>query len=131
MYIGWLGWASRPSQAMVLATSLVTAVPGVKAGLLGFADLVAQGAASGPDAEARARTRSLIVAEVRDPAGTVLSEVRLEGINPYEFSAALLAWGAEAAASGGLRGTGALGPVEAWGLDVLDAAVAGAGIRRV
>lgn len=131
VYIGWLGWASRPSQAMVLATSLVTAVPGVKAGLLGFADLVAQGAASGPDAEARARTRSLIVAEVRDPAGTVLSEVRLEGINPYEFSAALLAWGAEAAAAGGLRGTGALGPVEAWGLDVLDAAVAGAGIRRV
>jgi short subunit dehydrogenase-like uncharacterized protein len=131
VYIGWMGRASRPTQALMLATSLATSVPGVKAGLLGFAELVAQGAGRGPGPEARTRTRSLVVAEVRDVSGAPLSEVRLEGINPYELSAGILAWGAEAAAAGRISGTGALGPVEAFGLDALEAAVAEAGMRRV
>jgi hypothetical protein len=54
----------------------------------------------------------------------------LEGVNPYELSAELLAWGAEGAASGRLRGTGALGPVDAWGFDALEAGVAEAGMHR-
>jgi short subunit dehydrogenase-like uncharacterized protein len=131
VYIGWLGRASRPAQAAVLATSLATEVPGVKAGLLGFAELVARGAPPGPGAEARARTRSLVVAEVRDGSGNPLNEVRFEGINPYELSAGLLAWGAEAAGTGRLRGSGALGPVDAWGLDLLETGVAEAGMRRI
>jgi short subunit dehydrogenase-like uncharacterized protein len=130
-YIGWLGWASRPSQALTLATSLVTAVPGVKEGMLRFAELVARAPGSGPDAEARTRTRSLVVAEARDGSGRLLGEVRLEGANPYELSADMLAWGAEEAAAGRLRGAGALGPVEAFGLAELEAAVAAAGMRRV
>jgi short subunit dehydrogenase-like uncharacterized protein len=130
VYIGWMGWASRPSQALVLATSLATSVPGVKEGLLSFAERLAQGASGGPGGEARARTRSLVVAEVRDDSGTLLSEVRLEGINPYELSAGLLAWGAQEAGAGRLCATGALGPVDAWGLDALEAGVAEAGMRR-
>jgi len=130
VYIGWLGRASRPAQAAVLATSLATEVPGVKAGLLGLADLVARSAPAGPGAEARAQTRSLVVAEVRDGSGNPLTEVRLEGINPYELSAALLAWGAEGAAAGRLLGAGALGPVDAWGLDLLERGVEEAGMRR-
>jgi short subunit dehydrogenase-like uncharacterized protein len=130
VYIGWLGWASRPAQALALATSVATGVPGVKQGMLGFTELVARGAPGGPGPEARARTRSLIVAEVRDGDGTLVTEVRLEGINPYDVSAELLAWGAEAAAAGRLHGTGALGPVDAWGLDELEAAVAEAGMRQ-
>jgi hypothetical protein len=34
------------------------------------------------------------------------------------------------AAGGGMRGTGALGPVDAFGLDALEAGVAEAGIAR-
>jgi hypothetical protein len=56
--------------------------------------------------------------------------VRLEGDNPYDFTGAVLAWGAIAAAGGGLRGSGALGPVDAFGLDELEAGVAQAGIAR-
>ena len=36
----------------------------------------------------------------------------------------MLAWGAMTAAGGGLRGSGALGPVDAFGLDELEAGVA-------
>jgi hypothetical protein len=130
VFIGWLGWASRPAQALALATSLAASVPAVKQGMLGFAELVAQGAPGGPGPQARAHTSSLVVAEVRDEGGALVSEVRLQGVNPYELSAELLAWGAEGAASGRLRGTGALGPVDAWGLDELEAAVAAAGMHR-
>jgi hypothetical protein len=131
VYIGWLGWASRPAQAMALATSLAASVPAIKQGMVGFAELIAQGGPGGPGREARAHTSSLVVAEVRDAGGTLVSEVRLQGVNPYELSADLLAWGAEGAAAGRLRGTGALGPVDAWGLDALEAGVAGAGMQRV
>ena len=57
--------------------------------------------------------------------------MRLEGINFYDFTARILAWGAETAARGGLQGTGALGPVDGFGLDALEAGCAEAGIARV
>jgi hypothetical protein len=41
------------------------------------------------------------------------------GVDPYEFTSRFLAWAAERAASGEISGRGALGPVEAFGLDVL------------
>ena len=37
----------------------------------------------------------------------------------YTFTGRILAWGAEQAAAGGLRGTGAMGPADAYGLDAL------------
>ena len=57
--------------------------------------------------------------------------MRLSGVNPYDFTAAILAWGAMTAADGALRGTGALGPVDGFGLDALERGCAEAGIARV
>ncbi|MDP2712848.1 MAG: hypothetical protein Q8O56_16690, partial [Solirubrobacteraceae bacterium] len=76
----------------------------------------------------RARASSQIVAVASDAAGRPLATVRLEGDNPYDFTARMLAWGAIAAAAGGIGASGALGPVEAFGLDALRAGVARAGI---
>jgi hypothetical protein len=56
--------------------------------------------------------------------------VRLRGVNPYDFTAAILAWGAERAAAGDLQGTGALGPVDGFGLDALERGCAEAGLAR-
>ena len=42
----------------------------------------------------------------------------------------MLAWAAMRAADGGLRGSGALGPVDGFGLDELERGVAEAGIAR-
>jgi hypothetical protein len=42
----------------------------------------------------------------------------------------MLAWGADRAAAGALLGTGALGPVEGFGLDILETAAAEAGLAR-
>ena len=43
----------------------------------------------------------------------------------------MLAWGAGTAAAGGLQGTGALGPVDGFGLEALERGAAEAGIARV
>ncbi|MDQ3851122.1 MAG: saccharopine dehydrogenase, partial [Actinomycetota bacterium] len=72
-----------------------------------------------------------VVALAADGAGRTLAGVRLEGVNPYDFTAEILAWGARRAAAGKLLGAGALGPVDGFGLDALQEGAARAGISRV
>jgi hypothetical protein len=73
----------------------------------------------------------VVLAEAYDAAGTRLADIRLEGTNGYDLTAGFLAWGAQTAAAGGLQGTGALGPVDGFGLDALEKGCAEAGIARV
>jgi uncharacterized protein YbjT (DUF2867 family) len=97
--------------------------------------LVARGARPVPAARnverpARARRRA-VLATAHDSSGRQLAEVRVEGVNGYDFTGRILAWGAETAAAGGMNGRGALGPVEAFRLDELEAGCREAGIERV
>jgi hypothetical protein len=70
------------------------------------------------------------VAVAADAQGRELAQVRLRGPDPYTLTARLLAWGAGRAAGHGLAGTGALGPVDAFGLETLQAGAAAAGLVR-
>jgi short subunit dehydrogenase-like uncharacterized protein len=131
VWLGWFGPASRPLQVLSGATALATKVPGVRRALVSTADRFVKGSTGGPDAATRAKARSRVLAIVSDAAGAELASVRLEGVSPYDFTAAMLAWGAMRAAGGALGGSGALGPVEAFGLEELEHGVADAGIARV
>ena len=130
-YLGWFGPASRPFQAVAAMTAVAAKIPGVKAGLGALTARLVKGSTGGPDAAARAKTRSIVVAEGFDVSGTKIAHVRLEGPNGYDLTASFLAWGAEQAAAGNLKGTGALGPVDGFGLDELEAAAAAAGLTAV
>jgi len=131
VYLGWAGPLSRAVQAMSAGAALVARVPGAREAMSALLKPFApSGSTGGPDAEARAKVGSLVVAEAFDARGTQLSAVRLSGVNPYDFTAAILAWGAQTAAGGGLNGTGALGPVDGFGLEALTRGVAEAGISR-
>jgi len=135
VYLGWFGGAS----GAVSRLSALGAVAGAALGALPGGDALARVASAplrrrtgaGPDEAARARLRSHVVAIASGADGGALAEVHLTGPNPYEITADLLAWGAHTAASGGVGGTGALGPVDAFGLDALVAGAAGAGITRL
>jgi hypothetical protein len=70
------------------------------------------------------------VALAHDVGGRELAQVHLRGPDPYTLTASLLAWGAERAASSGVRATGALGPVDAFGLEALREGASAAGLRR-
>jgi short subunit dehydrogenase-like uncharacterized protein len=131
VYLGWFGPASEPLRAMSAAMAPVLKLPGTRDALDGLFGRLVKGSTGGPDAGARATSRSLVLAEAYDAAGTRLADVRLEGINGYDLTAGFLAWGAQTAAAGGLQGTGALGPVDGFGLDALEAGCAEVGIARV
>ena len=53
--------------------------------------------------------------------------MHLTGVNGYTFTARMMAWAAVRARAGAVQGTGALGPVEAFGLRELEAGAAEAG----
>ena len=118
------------AQVFSAATSIVTKVPGVKRGIQELAGRLIKGSTGGPDAQARSGSGALILARAYDAGGRELAAVRLEGPNGYDLTAGFLAWGAETALAGGLQGTGALGPVDGFGLDALEAAAASYGLTR-
>ncbi|HEU4657734.1 MAG TPA: saccharopine dehydrogenase NADP-binding domain-containing protein [Capillimicrobium sp.] len=131
VYLGWFGPYSRAMQAMSAGTAALIRVPGVKPALERVSARLVSGSNGGPDREVRARSRSHFVAVASDAAGRPLSTVHLEGPNHYDLTADLLAWGAERALEGHLSGSGALGPVDGFGLDALRAGCAEAGLTRV
>ena len=128
VYLGWFGPLARPLQAFSIATSAITRVPGVRAAIEGTLARLIKGSTGGPDAEARAASGSHVVAIARDDGGEQLARVDLTGVNGYSFTAEILAWGAITAAARGLGGSGALGPVDAFGLDELLAGCESAGL---
>jgi short subunit dehydrogenase-like uncharacterized protein len=131
VYLGWAGPLTRAVQAMSAGASLAGRIPGARAAMQAILKPFApSGSSGGPDAEARAKVGSLVIAEAFDARDTQLSAVRLQGVNPYDFTAAVLAWGAQTAAADGLQGSGALGPVDGFGLEALVRGCAEAGISR-
>jgi short subunit dehydrogenase-like uncharacterized protein len=123
-YLGWFGPASRAMQAM----SAIGSLPGVGTAMGAMTGRLVRNVRGGPDAEARAKSGSRIVAETYDPTGATLSRVELTGPNGYTFTGDIIAWGAQQAAEHGLEGTGALGPVDAFGLRRLEAGCAEVGL---
>ena len=126
-----LGQAVPLIQGVPVATGLLSAamrVPGVRPGVTALLHSQVKGSTGGPDEASRARGGCSIVAEARDANGDLLQRVQLEGPNGYDFTFRILAWGAMTAAEHGLQGTGALGPVQAFGLAGLSEGVASAGL---
>ncbi len=131
VYLGWFGPATRAVQAASFGLSTAARLPGVRSGMRRVATRLIPGSTGGPDEVTRAAARSTILAVTTDADGIGHEAVRLEGVNGYDFTANVLAWAAERAAAGGLRGRGALGPVAGFGLDALERGVAEAGLQRV
>ena len=119
VYLGWFGAASRVVQAASLSLSVATKVPGVRGGLAALIGRLTSGSTGGPGPSERATGGSDIVAIASDVAGSPIAEIRLSGPSAYDFTAGMLAWSTIRAAHGQIEGTGALGPVEAFGLAAL------------
>jgi short subunit dehydrogenase-like uncharacterized protein len=126
VYLGWFGPLSRPMQVMSLGTSL----PGASTVLKAVGGRFVKGSTGGPDAQARSQSGSHVVAIAYDSAGRELTEVHLTGVDGYTFTGRSLAWAAQRAAEGGLQGSGALGPVEAFGLVALTDGCRWAGVEE-
>ncbi|MGI8595324.1 MAG: saccharopine dehydrogenase family protein [Solirubrobacteraceae bacterium] len=130
VYLGWFGSLSRGTQAFSTAGSILARLPGTRRAFATVSGRLVKSSSGGPEAAARAKSGSHIVAVASGPSGDRLGEVHLEGIDAYSFTGRMLAWGACHVLAVGLEGTGALGPVEAFGLDELERGCVEAGIER-
>jgi short subunit dehydrogenase-like uncharacterized protein len=130
VYIGWFGPLARPLQAGSLMGEYVQRLPGAR-GLLQLAGERLAELVPGPEAGTTPGGLSWIAAEALGARGERLAEVHLSGADGYDFTASFLAWACRRAAAGEINGTGALGPVQAFGLDALEDGVRAAGIERV
>ncbi|MEA2478104.1 MAG: hypothetical protein QOJ07_26 [Thermoleophilaceae bacterium] len=126
--LGWFGPASRVMQAGSLGTDLITRVPGARGALDKAIGRFVKGSTGGPDAEARSRSGSHVVGIALGPDGEHLGEAHVTGINGYTFTGAFLAWAAIEAAAGRIKGAGAVGPVDAFGLERLQAGCSDCGL---
>ena len=131
VYLGWFGRRSRAVQAASAVGAPLAHVPGARAIGRAAAAALARRTGGGPEEPARQASRSYVIAVASGADGRELAQVRLRGPNVYTLTAGLLAWGARQAAAGGLAGTGALGPVEAFGLEALRDAADGVGLQRI
>jgi short subunit dehydrogenase-like uncharacterized protein len=131
-YQGWFGRRS-PRVARVLhrssrAGSGVFATPGVRPLYEATTRRLMRGSTGGPTPEERTHGGVHVVGIAYDGEAAPLAEAHVEGPEGYELTAALLAWGAGRLGVGNVDAAGALGPVEAFGLDDLLAGLARAGI---
>ncbi len=130
-YLGWFGPLTRGVKVLGAAQAELERLPGASALVERVAARMLRNATGGPDAAARARMTSTVVAVARDARGAELASVRLAGVDPYTLTARLLAWGATQLTDGASPPAGARGPVEAFGLDTMARGLAGAGLPRV
>jgi len=128
VYLDWFGPATEVAHRLAPATPWLARLPGAAPGMARLADLVGRRVAAAPTTAGDSRTH--VVAEVRDVAGTRVARVQLAGPDPYAMTADLLAGAAVRAAAGEVPGTGALGPVQALGLAGLTALAGTAGLVR-
>jgi short subunit dehydrogenase-like uncharacterized protein len=127
VYLGWFGRATRVVHYGSALTAPASRLPGARKALDAAARRVQRSRAAPAPTTA---IRSDVVAVARDASGSELATVTLVGGDPYSFTASILAWAAVKAASDGVRPPGALGPVEAFGTDLLETACAAAGFHR-
>ena len=130
VYLGWFGRRSRAVQAFSALGAPLARLPGVRPLSRAAAGPLGRRTGQGPDEATRRASRSLVVAIATDDQDQERARVHLQGPDPYTLTARLLAWAATHAADNGLKGTGALGPVDAFGLDTLQAGATTAGLER-
>jgi short subunit dehydrogenase-like uncharacterized protein len=128
VYLGWFGGATRLVQAASALGAPLARLASVRRVMDGQARRIQRSRAQPSAAQS---IHSDVVAVASDAGGRKLAAVHLTGGDPYSFTAPVLAWAAGTAAAQGVRPAGALGPVEAFGLDSLESACADAGFSRV
>jgi short subunit dehydrogenase-like uncharacterized protein len=130
VHLDWLGPLTQTAHVLSPLTGLLGRIPGADRTAQRIAEAVGRRVSASPSEATVQQARTSTVAEVRDRAGDLVSRVQLDGPEAYGFTAEMLAWGAVRAAEHGVRGTGALGPVQAFGLGELTEGAAEAGLLR-
>jgi short subunit dehydrogenase-like uncharacterized protein len=118
-YLGWFGKGTYMMQRAAQMQSWLLKIPGYRQVATATLSMLLGSKGKGPDAEQLKTNISHIVGEAFDANGNLLCRAELVGIDGYTFTANFIAWAADMASSGKVSATGAVGPIEAFGLDAL------------
>lgn len=128
VFIGWFGGGTRLAHRLSVTIPLLRRAPGARWLTDALAERLLRSRAEPDPAEP---VHVDVVAVAVGAESRTQKEVTFSGGDPYTFTSSMLAWAASRAAAGDLAGQrGALGPVEAFGIDALTAACAEAGLTR-
>jgi hypothetical protein len=130
VHLDWFGPLTPWAHRLAPLSGLTGRLPGAQRAAERLGGFLGSRVGEAPSQATLDRARTYTVAEVRSGSGELVSRVQLSGPEAYGFTAEMLAWGATTAAENGVRGTGTLGPVQAFGLDELTAGAAEAGLVR-
>ncbi len=131
VYLGRFTPATRLTKLSYRAIPALLALPGARSLVRGLGEFAMRWVAEEPDPAALSQLTSYAVGTAYDASGAELAQVQLSSGDPYQLTADLLAWGAQRAAEHGVSGLGALGPVEAFGVDVLTTGAVEVGLRNL
>jgi short subunit dehydrogenase-like uncharacterized protein len=129
VHLAWFGPLTPVAHRLAPLSGLAARLPGAGAVAQRVTEALGQRLGEAPSEATLRGAGTRTVAEVRDRAGDLVGRAELAGPEAYGFTAGMLAWGATTAASSGVGGTGALGAVQAFGLDQLTAGAAEAGLH--
>lgn len=128
VYLGagkkWTDLASAASRTV----GVIAKVPGVRRLATGATSRLVKGSAGGPTQSQRAKSRSIVIAELFDKDDSEINRLVMQGPSPYDLTADLLAWAALNADAISTPGT--LGPAKAFGLPLLSRGCASLGLDR-
>jgi short subunit dehydrogenase-like uncharacterized protein len=131
VFLGWMGrWSSAASVAGNVLRG-VTRVPFVGGAVTSGLRRATTATGEGPGLVERSGSVSIAVARAVDGVGRRVGSARVEGPNGYDITAELLAWAAAMLLTRQEQAVGALGPVDAFGFDALEAGCRDIGLRRV
>ena len=128
VYLGWSDSFVRAVHYASALTPLLGRLPLVRRAVDVQASRIQRSRAEPDPAE---RVSSDVIAVAYGADGRSLARVHLTGGDPYSFTSGILAWAACRAAATAVMPAGALGPVEAFGIEALEEGCASAGITRV
>ncbi len=119
IYMGWFGKRTYAMQKGAAIQAKFMKIPGMTSMLRAILSRSVKSEGRGPDAKARADSKSHIVAEAFNETGNLLARADMTGADGYSFTGGMIAWMAEKAIEGKLKNAGAVGPVEVFGLEAL------------
>jgi short subunit dehydrogenase-like uncharacterized protein len=130
-YLGWFAGRTYLMKYAAIMQSFLVKLPGYRRLAQFILSLPPTSQGVGPDAERRKINTSHIVAEAFDAGGQLLARADMVGVDGYTFTAQFIAWAADMARQGRVRQPGAVGPIEAFGLEALKEGCAQSGLKIV
>lgn len=130
-YLGWFGKMTRVMQAGAMIQTVMGKIPGYIPLASFVLSRLPESKGRGPKAMLRQKHATHVIAEAFDENGALLNRTDLVGADAYTFTARFMAWAAETASKNGSMKPGALGPIEAFGLDKLKVGCDQSGLTAV